>query len=66
MFPSICFIAQVHSLLKPHAAKAVVIVPEVRDVWWSVLREGEVASFCITQPEQTEAFLSSELYLNML
>ena len=48
-FPPICLIAPVLSLLKSQKAKAVLIVPDVRDVWWSVLREGEKAFVRLTK-----------------
>ena len=59
-FPPICLIAPILSLLKSQKAKAVVIVPEVRDAWWSVLKEGEIDSMYITLPDESEAFLSTK------
>jgi hypothetical protein len=59
-FPPICMIAPVLSLLKSQKASAVVVVPDIRDVWWSTLKEGEVSSLTITQPEQGDAFMSTK------
>ena len=59
-FPPICMIAPVLSLLKSQKASAVVVVPDVRDTWWSVLKEGEQSSIYITQPDQRDAFLSTK------
>ena len=53
-------IAPVLSLLKTQKASAVVVVPDVRDTWWSVLKEGEQSSIYITQPDQCDAFLSTK------
>jgi hypothetical protein len=36
------------------------VVPDIRDVWWSTLKEGEVSSLTITQPEQGDAFMSTK------
>ena len=59
-FPPICMIAPVLSLLKSQKTSAVVVVPDIRDVWWSTLKEGEVSSLTITQPEQGDAFMSTK------
>ena len=53
-------IAPVLSLLKSQKASAVVVVQDVRDTWWSVLKEGEKSSIYITQPDQRDAFLSTK------
>ena len=59
-FPPICMIAPVLSLLKSQKASAVVVVPDIRDVWWSTLKEEKVSSLTITQPEQGDAFMSTK------
>ena len=55
-------------VLSPKVRKAstVVVVPDIRDVWWSTLKEGELSSLTITQPEQGDTFMSTKRNRNRM
>ena len=59
-FPPFRSISSIIALLKDQKATAVVLVPDIRPSWWSILQEGEKDSFYCMPPRVTDAFISTE------
>ena len=56
----ICMIHSVLAILKSQKVSAVVVIPNVQESWWSILKEGEVECFHFAKPNQADVFMSTK------